>query len=214
MPRIFVDRAERQPSRARIVAAGEAERGRIERNLHDGAQHRLISVALALQAARADAADGRPTRALLARLDDTADELACAIDELRELARGIHPTLLVEDGLAAAVKGLARRASVPVHAQIDLGNRPEPAVEAAAYFVISEGLANIARHACATSATVAITHDDRGITVGDDGGGGADERRGSGLRGLADRLDAIGGTLTVDNPADGGTRLTARIPCV
>jgi signal transduction histidine kinase len=202
-------------SRARLVETAEAERRRIERDLHDGAQQRLIAVALSLQEARAQAARTSPSAAFLSRLEDTADELMAAIDELRELARGIHPVVLTEDGLALAVSGLARRAIVPVELDLAIEGRLPATVESTAYFVVAEALTNIARHARATNAFIRMErHNDHlEIDISDDGIGGADISRGSGLRGLADRLDAISGILTIDRSPQGGTQVKARIPC-
>jgi signal transduction histidine kinase len=202
-------------SRARLIEASEAERRRIERDLHDGAQQRLIAVALALDEARVEASQLATDAPFVKRLHDTADELMAAIEELRELARGIHPAVLTEDGLRVAVSSLARRAAVPVDVDITFNDRLPAAVEATAYYVVAESLANITRHARARSATIRMAHDNGhlDIDISDDGDGGADASRGSGLRGLADRLDAISGTLRIDSPPQGGTRLRAEIPC-
>ena len=202
-------------SRARLVEASESERRRIERDLHDGAQQRLVAVALALQEARAEAARQSPNVEFLQRLDETADELLAAIDELRELARGIHPAVLTDDGLEMAVTSLARRARLPIEVDITLDGRLPAAVEATAYYVVAEGLTNVTRHARARSAVIRIAqrHGHLEIDISDDGDGGADACGGSGLRGLADRLDAISGTLQIDSPPHRGTRLRADIPC-
>ena len=202
-------------SRARLVEAAEAERRRLERDLHDGAQQRLIAVALALQQARSEAAKDSPGAGFLGRLDDTAAELLAAIDELRELARGIHPAVLTEDGLPVAVASLARRSSVPVELDVRIEGRLPAAVETVAYYVVAEALTNVTRHARARSAVVRMERNNGHleIYVSDDGAGGADTSVGTGLRGLADRLDAISGTLSIESPPMGGTRLTARIPC-
>ena len=203
-------------SRARIVAATEAERRRLERDLHDGAQQRLIGVALALQQARAstDAADGSATAALRGELDAAANELNLAIRELRELARGIHPAILEEEGLGPAVAGLARRASLPVEVRVELDARLPRLVESTVYFTIAEALTNSQRHAQATQARVHVARTDGTIAVevSDDGAGGADPARGSGLRGLADRVAALGGSLSVDSQPGAGTRVRATIP--
>ena len=201
-------------SRTRIVAAGDAERRRIERDLHDGAQQRLVTLALALQMARRQVGDN--DRELAAMLDRAGGELDSALSELRELARGVHPSLLVEAGLAAALEALADRAPLPVTVSANLtGPCARPDLEATAYFVVSEALANVAKHAGATSVAVDVS-DDAGtlrVTVQDDGAGGADPARGSGLRGLSDRVAAVGGTLTVTSPVGGGTSVRAEIPC-
>jgi PAS domain S-box-containing protein len=199
-------------SRARIVTAGDIERRRLERNLHDGAQQRLVALALTVRLAvdRLDA-DPAAARGLLA---GAADELALALDELRELARGLHPAVLTDHGLRAAVEMLAGRAPIPVEIE-DLpdGRLPE-GVEAAAYYLIAEALTNVAKYASASAVRVRVTARDDGIAVevADDGVGGADPAGGSGLRGLADRVESLGGTLDVDSPAGGGTRLRAEIP--
>jgi signal transduction histidine kinase len=199
-------------SRARIVEAGDLERRRVERDLHDGAQQRLISLSLELRVARnALGQDADP--AVRRSLDRAADEAAAALAELRDLALGIHPLILTESGLGAAVESLADRS--PVDVAVDIGPERYPAaVEAAAYFVISEALANVAKYASATMARVRVRPFEGHMTidVDDDGVGGADPRSGSGLNGLRDRLAALDGTLAIDSPSGGGTRLSARIP--
>jgi signal transduction histidine kinase len=212
-----LDRArleEVRASRTRLIEAGERERRRIERDLHDGAQQRLIGVALCLQQAREQATLTGPGARFIDRLDEAAAELMAAVLELRELARGIHPTVLTEEGLRPAVAGLARRAAVPVDLDVRCG-RLDAGVEAAAYYIVAEALTNVTRHARASAAAVSISRDDGHLTVqvSDDGGGGADPARGSGLEGLADRLDALSGRLEVASPPGGGTRLRAEIPC-
>lgn len=199
-------------SRARIVEAGEQERRRVERDLHDGAQQRLVSLSLELQVARRALGDDAEP-AVRRSLDRAAGEAQQALTELRDLALGIHPLILTEAGLGAAVESLADRTPVPV--TVDVGDeRYPPAIEGAAYFVISEALANVAKYAGATKASVRVTRGDdhMGIEVEDDGVGGADPRSGSGLRGLGDRLAALDGTMTVVSPVGGGTRIAARIP--
>jgi signal transduction histidine kinase len=197
-------------SRGRIVAAADAERRRIERNLHDGAQQRLVtlSMALGIEASRA----GESAADTLARAQDEVEQ---AIAELRELARGIHPTLLRDEGLEAAVVSLARRAPLPVtvHGSV---SRPIPdTVELAAYFVVAEALTNVVKHASATEASVGLDQAKGSleVTVRDDGGGGARVVPGSGLAGLRDRLDALDATLTIENPAGHGTTVRAKFPC-
>jgi signal transduction histidine kinase len=201
-------------SRARLVVAAEDERRRIERDLHDGAQQRLVAVALALQQARRAAVGAASPAEIEARLADAGDELQGAIDDLRELARGIHPALLEDEGLPAAVAALARRAGLPVTARIALERRLPRIVEATAYFTVAEALTNATRHAHATQATVELRDggDRLLVVVEDDGTGGADASRGSGLRGLADRLASVDGRLVIDSPAGGGTRLRAEVP--
>ncbi len=197
-------------SRGRIVAAGDEERRRLERNLHDGAQQRLVSLSLALRLAQAKL-DSDPA-AVPAILAGASDELSLALEELRELARGIHPAVLTDRGLDAALEGLAAR--TPLAFELErLGCRlPEP-IEAAAYYVVSEAVTNVVKHAGATCVRVAVeaVNGHVAIEVADDGVGGA-ERSGSGLRGLADRLDALEGRLTVESEAGKGTRVLAEIP--
>jgi signal transduction histidine kinase len=201
-------REELAASRARIVAAGDAERRRLERNLHDGAQQRLVSLALMLRlAARRHPEDSDLSRA--------GEELSQALQELRELARGIHPAVLTERGLEPAVRALADRAPVPVELAVSLGNHRLPGpVEAAAYYVVSEALTNVAKYAKASLVRIAVDRVDGAaqITVTDDGIGGAHPDRGSGLRGLADRVEALNGRLTIDSPLGAGTTLRATLP--
>jgi PAS domain S-box-containing protein len=199
-------------SRARIVTAGDVERRRLERNLHDGAQQRLVALALSLRVALARL-DSDPAAAR-ATLEDARDEVALALEELRKLARGLHPAVLTDHGLRAAVEMLAGRAPVPVEIAEVPGDRlPEP-VEAAAYYLIAEALTNVAKYARASAVRVRVAADDAGVLVevSDDGIGGADPAGGSGLRGLADRVEALGGSLDVVSPAGAGTSLRARIP--
>ncbi len=199
-------------SRQRIVEAGDRERRRVERNLHDGAQQRLATLALSLAMLRdRDGADP----ATAAALTQAAAELKQAISDLRELARGIHPALLTEEGLPAAVESLVDRSSLPVRFAADFDARLPVAVEAAAYFVVSESLANVAKYARASTARVKLSLCDGTLRVEvlDDGIGGADPGRGSGLRGLEDRVCALRGDFCVETPAGGGTRVFAEIPC-
>ena len=202
--------SEVRASRARIVAAADDERRRLERDLHDGAQQRLVGLSLKLRLAQAGTDPA--TTAALTRAQDDVEE---ALSELREFARGVHPSVLREDGLDAAVEALARRASVPVDVSGSVGMRLSDGVELAAYFFVSEALTNVGKHAEATRATVALGRDATTllITVEDDGVGGADRSRGSGLAGLADRLAALDGTMVVEPVVPRGTRLVARIPC-
>ncbi len=201
-------------SRERIVTAAEDERRRLERDLHDGAQQRLIGVMLALQQARGSADAESVPETLRERLDHAARETTEAINELRELARGIHPAILEDEGLAAAVAALARRARIQVDVHLDLDGRLPRLVESTAYFTIAEALTNTQRHARASHATVRVVHagDALELEVSDDGQGGADAARGSGLSGLADRVMAVGGRLDVDSKAGVGTRIRATIP--
>jgi PAS domain S-box-containing protein len=199
-------------SRARIVAAGDVERRRLERNLHDGAQQRLVALSLALRVALAKL-DSDPAAAR-ATLASAADELTLALAELRELARGLHPAVLSDRGLRAAVEMLAGRSPVPVEIAEVPGERlPEP-VEAAAYYLIAEALTNVAKYAGASTVRVRVEASDASVVVevADDGVGGADAAGGSGLRGLADRVEALGGSLEVVSPAGAGTSLRAEIP--
>jgi signal transduction histidine kinase len=202
---------ELRASRARLVEAGDAARRRLERDLHDGAQARLVALGLLLGRARVRAAADPDLEALLVH---AVDELHAGLDELRELARGIHPAVLSDRGLEPALHSLADRATVPVTVDAPV-RRLAAAVESAAYFVASEGLQNVAKYAHATCARVTVRHAGGRlrVEVADDGIGGADAGRGSGLRGLADRLAALDGTLAVDSPSGRGTRLRAEIPC-
>jgi PAS domain S-box-containing protein len=200
-------------SRARIVEASDAERRRLERNLHDGAQQRLQALSLTMRLAqRRLAEDSDEVHGLL---DTAVDELAAALTELRELARGIHPAMLAERGLAAALQGVVQRAPLPVEIETVPDERLPESVEVAAYYLVSEVLVNVAKHSHASAATVAVSRiGDRAIVeVTDDGIGGADLTRGSGLRGLADRIGALGGGLVVDSRRGAGTTIRATIPC-
>jgi signal transduction histidine kinase len=200
-----------QDSRARIIAAADAERRRLERDLHDGAQQRLVAMSMSLGMARRRMERGEPAGELVAAAEQ---ELRAAIAELRDLARGIHPAVLTDRGLGPALQDLAQRSQVPV----ELGALPEQRlagpVEAAAYFTVAEALTNVAKYASASAARVELrTAAERlEIVVADDGVGGASQEDGSGLRGLADRLGALGGQLSVISPAGEGTRLCAAIP--
>jgi signal transduction histidine kinase len=199
-------------SRARLVEAGDAARRRIERDLHDGAQQRLVSLALALRMTEDRIRDDPETAAQLVAA--ARQEVAESLKELRELARGIHPAVL-DHGLDAALDSLASRSPTPVRLSIELDERLPGPVELAAYFVACEGLANVGKYACASQATIRVTR--RGdavvIEVADDGVGGADSANGSGLRGLTDRVEALGGSLRVTSPAGRGTVLAAELPC-
>jgi signal transduction histidine kinase len=202
---------ELRASRARLVEAGDAARRRLERDLHDGAQARLVALALLLRTARGRV---REDAQLASLLDRAQEELRTSLRELRELARGIHPAVLTERGLEPALRSLVARAPVPVTVDATADARLPAPVESAAYFVVSEALANVAKYARATHASVTVERTNGHLTVevADDGVGGADVVRGSGLRGLADRLAALDGTLSLDSPAGGGTRLRAKIP--
>jgi signal transduction histidine kinase len=198
-------------SRARIVRAGDEARRAIERDLHDGAQQRLVSLLLNLKLARRELDLGEVAKLL----DDVETELGAALSELRALASGILPPALTDHGLEAAVQELADRSPVPVAVGALPDRRLPAAVEIAAYFVIAEGLANMAKHAEATAASVRVETTDRWlrVEVSDDGRGGARTAGGSGLRGLVDRVEALDGRLTVTSPQHAGTTLVAELPC-
>ncbi len=196
-------------SRARIVAAADEARRRLERDLHDGAQQQLVSLALTLRRAQAQAR-GTPAQRPVA---EALAQLQQALAELRDLAHGIHPALLTERGLAAALEVLVTRSPIPVELRA-APERVAPAAEAAIYFTVAEALTNIAKHAHATRARVHIDVCDGTLTaeVADNGIGGASVTASSGLRGLSDRLHALGGTLTVESPPNGGAIIRARVP--
>jgi signal transduction histidine kinase len=204
--------AELTASRARVVAAADQTRQRIERDLHDGAQQRLVSLALALRAAQAAVPPGLGD--LRGELAHVSEGLVSVMDDLREMARGIHPGILSEGGLAPALKMLARRSAVPVQINVHADPRLPERVEIAAYYVVSEALTNAAKHAHAS--VVQVSAETAGqvlhLHVRDDGTGGADPARGSGLIGLKDRVEALAGTITVDSPAGAGTSLHAELP--
>ena len=202
---------ELRTSRARIVEAGDNARRRLERNLHDGAQQRLVALSVALGLAESKlSADPESAAAVLAA---ARDELTTGLAELREIARGLHPAILGR-GLEVALAGVAERCSVPVELHVDLAERPPEQVEAAAYYVVAEALTNVARYANASAARVAVTGEaDRlRVEVADDGAGGASISPGSGLEGLRDRVEAAGGRLELQSPPDGGTRVAAFLP--
>ncbi|MEW2352648.1 sensor domain-containing protein [Spirillospora sp. NPDC029432] len=195
-------------SRARMADAFEAERRRIERDLHDGAQQRLTGLIMMLGLAKLDAGDP-------ALIEKARGEARAALAELRDLVRGIHPSVLTDRGLAAAVESLAERSAVPVDVDADLPVRPPESVESAAYFVIAEALANVAKHSGASRARVTLRTAGKALVaeVRDDGAGGADAAKGSGLQGLADRVAVHDGTLRVSSPPGGPTILRVEIPC-
>ena len=206
--------AEVRASRARLVATADAERKKLERNLHDGAQQRLVSISISLRLAQAKLQSAPADAGAL--IGGAAEELALALDELRELARGIHPAVLTDRGLAPALGALADRAPLPVSIESDLDDRLPSVVEAAAYYVVAESLTNVAKYAGASSANVRIQrlNGNAVVEVRDDGVGGADPTLGSGLRGLADRVEALNGRLGVESEPGVGTRVWAEIPCV
>ena len=199
-------------SRARVLEAGQAERKRLERDLHDGAQQRLVALALQLKLLEKQLAhDPSATE----RLDVAQREVALSLEELRDLARGIHPAVLSAHGLGVALEQVAARSPVPVKLDVDLHERLPEQIELAAYFVVCEALANVGKYAHATAVRVVIARHDglAVIEVADNGVGGADDGNGSGLRGLADRVEALGGRLEVVSPPGRGTVLTAEVPC-
>jgi signal transduction histidine kinase len=201
-------------SRARIVATADETRRRIERDLHDGAQQRLVSLGLTLRAAQTSVPP--QLRQLEGELGRVAEGLASVQDDLREMARGIHPAILARGGLGPALKTLARRSTVPVELDVRAGPRLPERVEVAAYYVVAEALTNAAKHANCSVVQVNADADPAGralrLSVRDDGAGGADPVRGSGLVGLKDRVEALGGTLTVDSPVGAGTSLHIELP--
>jgi signal transduction histidine kinase len=199
-------------SRARVVAATDDIRRRIERDLHDGTQQWLVSLALDVRNTRAGVPDTQPQLRL--ELADIADGLVAALEDLREVSRGIHPALLARGGLDPALKALARRSPFPVELDINLDGRLPDHVEVAAYYVVAEALTNAAKHARPTALWVAADVVDGRVrlTVRDDGIGGADPANGSGLVGLTDRVEALGGTITVHSPAGEGTTLQVWLP--
>jgi signal transduction histidine kinase len=203
---------ELKESRERIVAAGDAERRRLERNLHDGAQQRLVAIALQLRLVQDRI---REDPSLAEQLVQTASgEVAESLSELRELAHGLHPAVL-EHGLSPALETLATRSPVPATVSVDTARRLPRPVELAAYFVACEALANVAKYAHATVVTIRVRRRNgtARIEIADDGVGGADDARGSGLRGLADRVEALDGRLRVSSPPGAGTVVTAELPC-
>jgi signal transduction histidine kinase len=199
-------------SRARIVATADATRRRIERDLHDGAQQRLVSLALQVRAAQAAAPPGAGE--LVQQLDGVAAGMTGVLEELREIARGLHPAILAEGGLRPALKALARRCAVPVRLDVQVAGRLPEQAETAAYYVVAEALTNIAKYAHATVAEVEVAAGDGAlqVCVRDDGLGGADFGHGSGLVGLRDRAEALGGHLALHSPPGQGTTLQVLLP--
>jgi len=196
-------------SRARIVAAADETRRRIERDLHDGTQQQLVTLLLDLQLVQAEA----PPE-LASHLSRIAEQVTDVFNQVREISHGIHPAILAEQGLTLALKALARRSAVPVELDLRAGRRLPDQVEVAAYYAVSEALANAAKHARASVVHVELDVPDGTLRVAirDDGIGGADPARGTGLTGLRDRIEAVGGTLDVTSPADAGTTLLIEIP--
>jgi signal transduction histidine kinase len=199
-------------TRAGVVDAADAERRRLERDLHDGTQQRLVSLAINLGMARAQVGTAEEARQAIA---DAHEEAKSALAELRDLIRGLHPAVLEDRGLDAALSGVTARMPIPVRLTVDLPRRPAPVIEAVAYFVVSEGLANIVKHAQASQAEVVVSRagDRLHIIVSDDGAGGADPSRGTGLTGLAKRAASVDGAFEIDSPPGGPTLLTVDLPC-
>jgi signal transduction histidine kinase len=197
------------PIGLRLAEAADEARRQLERDLHDGAQQRLVLASLALGRAATETR-GTAAEPLVA---EAIDQLQQGLAELRELARGIHPAVLRRHGLAAALEGLAARAPLPVELRV-MHHRAHPLLESAVYFTVAEALTNVAKHASATSVSVEVEIRDESLVaaISDDGVGGADAAHGSGLRGLADRLAALSGTLAVESPSGEGTTILARIP--
>lgn len=205
-------RAQLTASRARVVAAGDEMRRRLERDLHDGAQQRLVSLALELRVAQSGVPAYLPR--LRTDIGQTAHDLTEVVDELRELARGIHPAVLVESGLGPALRTLIRRSTVPVDLAVETQSRYPPPLEVATYYVVSEALTNMAKHAGASHAEVSLEERDDALrlSVRDDGAGGAEPRGGSGLVGLQDRVESLGGSILVISPVGHGTAIHVSLP--
>jgi signal transduction histidine kinase len=205
-------REELAASRARVVAAADEARQRFERNLHDGAQQRLVSLAFRLRITR----DAVPAElpSVRADLDGAIEELVASVEDLRELSNGLHPAVLSRGGLGPALRTLARRSSIPVDVHLNSEARYPPTVEVAAYYVVSEALTNSARHAAASRVEALVDEQDSTLRVSirDDGIGGADPRRGSGLTGLRDRIEALGGLIEVISAEGQGTTITVLLP--
>jgi signal transduction histidine kinase len=205
-------REELAASRARIIAAGDDARRRIERDLHDGAQQQLVTLAVALQRTKANIPSALDkVRADVSRV---AEGLTGAVNELRDLSRGIHPAILTEGGLSPALKALGRRSEVRVKLEVGFEHRLPDQVEVAAYYTVSEALTNASKHANATRVWVSlrVDHDMLRLSIRDDGVGGADANRGSGLTGLRDRIEALGGQIKIESPSGDGTLIEVQIP--
>jgi signal transduction histidine kinase len=207
-------RAELMASRARVVAASDEARRRFERDLHDGVQQRLVTLAMELQAA--DAMAPRDNEGLVGQLAEVGEGLREVFDDLRELARGLHPAVLSKGGLAPALRALARRSALPVKLDLAVERRLGEQLEVGAYYVVSEALTNAAKHSQASKVEVSVQARDGVLvlTIDDDGVGGADPAQGSGLTGLADRVAALGGTIAITSPPDRGTSLRVELPVV
>jgi signal transduction histidine kinase len=204
-------RAELAASRVRIVTSTDDARRKIERDLHDGIQQRLVTIGLELQGVKAAGPTEQPR--LISRVEDDVREV---LDELREIARGVHPPILSQGGLGPALRALARRSAVPVELSVEEVERLPQPVEVAAYYVVSEGLANAAKHSGATLVRIglALRNGCVELSVRDDGVGGADPKGGTGLVGLADRVEALGGTLVITSPPREGTSISLELPVV
>jgi signal transduction histidine kinase len=205
-------RADLDKSRVRILAAADESRRRIERDLHDGAQQRLATLAVQLRAAAGNLTTG--PEELRDVLEQAANEVTAALNEVRDIARGIHPAVLSQGGLAPALQALARRSAVPVRLAVSTSGRPAEHIEVTAYYIVSELLTNVAKHARASVVRVTVEQRDKTLhlSVRDDGVGGADPARGSGLIGLRDRVEAIGGTAVIQSPAGAGTTVLVSLP--
>ncbi len=206
--------AELESDRGVVVDTAAADLRRIERDLHDGAQARLVNLAMGLGLAKEKLQEGRADDVVAAMVEEAHGEVKLALQELRDLARGIHPAVLTDRGLDAALSAVASRCTVPVKVTVDLASRPAQAIEGIAYFTVSELLQNISKHSGARSASVDVWRTDERllIQVGDDGRGGARLDAGTGMRGLAERLDAVDGVFVVESPAGGPTTVTAELP--
>ncbi|WP_330348597.1 sensor histidine kinase [Streptomyces sp. NBC_00582] len=206
--------AELESDRGVVVDTAAADLRRIERDLHDGAQARLVNLAMGLGLAKEKLQEGQADDAVAAMVEEAHGEVKLALQELRDLARGIHPAVLTDRGLDAALSAVASRCTVPVKVTVDLVSRPAPAIEGIAYFTVSELLQNISKHSGARSASVDVWRTDERllIQVGDDGRGGARLDAGTGMRGLAERLDAVDGVFVVESPVGGPTTVTAELP--
>ena len=205
-------RADLDKSRVRILAAADESRRRIERDLHDGAQQRLATLAVQLRAAAGNLTTG--PEELRDVLEQAANEVTAALNEVRDIARGIHPAVLSQGGLAPALQALARRSAVPVRLAMSTSGRPAEHIEVTAYYIVSELLTNAAKHARASVVRVTVEQRDKTLrlSVRDNGVGGADPARGSGLIGLRDRVEAIGGTAVIQSPAGAGTTVLVSLP--
>ncbi|MFB6605089.1 sensor histidine kinase [Streptomyces noursei] len=206
--------AELESDRGVVVDTAAADLRRIERDLHDGAQARLVALAMGLGLAKEKLLEGQADESVAAMVDEAHGEVKLALQELRDLARGIHPAILTDRGLGPALASLAGRCTVPVTTSVDLTERPAPAIEGIVYFTVSELLQNVAKHSAARGASVEVwrSRDRLLLQVQDDGKGGARLDGGSGMAGLADRLGAVDGLFALDSPAGGPTRVTAEVP--